>query len=152
MKINVGINNLADAPVDEKFVEKVAVSVIKEETGGLSDGRDIEVSIVLVGLEKMRKVNKEYRKKDYATDVLSFAEGDCFEGKPGDYPRILGELMICPEVVSNDAIESGIKNEDELAWVVVHGILHLFGYDHEKEESEASVMRKKEESYLSKFK
>jgi probable rRNA maturation factor len=151
MKIDIGINNLADIPVDEKSVKKTAAAVIKGETAGMPDGRNIEVSIVFVDAARMRGINKKYRKKDYATDVLSFMEDGYGGCGAADYPRVLGELVICAEVVAKDAAESGIDNGKELAWVVVHGMLHLFSYDHEKGGNEAIVMREKEEFYLFKI-
>jgi probable rRNA maturation factor len=152
MKINVGINNLAEIDVDEKLVKKVTIGVIKGEAGGRFARRNIEVSIAFVGPGQIRGINKKYRKKDYATDVLSFAEDGDFTKDAGNHPRILGELVICPEVVGKDAAEAGTKNKEELVWVVIHGILHLFGYDHETDEADARVMREKEDFYISKFK
>ena len=152
MKVNVGINNLADITVDKKFVKKVAISVIKGEIVNSSDGRNIELSIVFVGMVKIREINYKFRKKDYATDVLSFSEDTNFGSNAGNHPKILGELVICAEVVKNDALESGKKEKEELAWVVIHGMLHLFGYDHEKGKIQADAMRKKEEFYLLNFK
>ena len=148
MKIEVEINNLTKIPVNEGLVKKVARETIIGEMPG---GRDIEVSVVFAGLAKMRQINKKYRKIDQATDVLSFSEEDDAGGQ-AEYPRIIGELVICQKQVSDDAKESGIDPEKELAWVVVHGILHLFGYDHETSEAEALKMHKKEKFYLSKLK
>jgi probable rRNA maturation factor len=69
-----------------------------------------------------RGLNKHYRNKDYATDVLSFGgEGDA-----------LGELAICPKVISRQARERGLLARQELGYMVLHGFLHLLGYDHER--------------------
>ena len=148
MKIEVEINNLTKIPVNEGLVKEVAAIVI---AGEASARRDIEVSMVFAGPAKIRQINKKYRKIDRVTDVLSFSEEDDEVGQ-AKYPRILGELVICQKQVTDDAKESGVDPEKEFAWVVVHGILHLFGYDHETSESEALKMRKKEEFYLSKLK
>lgn len=151
MKIDIGINNLSEIAVDESLVKAVATRVIIGETADSPADRDIEVSIAFIGPEEIRDINKKYRKKDCATDVLSFAEGggcDCGTA----CPRFLGELVICAPVVKKDAEESGIKYEEELAWVIAHGILHLFGYDHETSEKDADLMRQKERLYLLKNK
>ena len=147
MKINVEINSLVKAAADGKLIKKAAVAVVAGEWGNISDSREVEISIVLVSPAKIRAINKKYRRKDQATDVLSFAEDNILADN-GGHPRIVGELVICPKQVSDDAKEAKVTFKYELAWVVVHGILHLLGYDHEKSEKEAFLMRKKEVFYL----
>jgi probable rRNA maturation factor len=137
MKINVEVNSLVKPLVAIGFIKRVATAVI---CGELND-KPTEVSIVLVSPQKIRTINKKYRKVDVATDVLSFAHDD-----------ILGELAICPQVVKKDAKQAGVSVEREMAWVVIHGILHLLGYDHEAGEKEAVLMREKEQVYLLKLK
>jgi probable rRNA maturation factor len=150
MKTNVEINSLVKAAVNRKLVRKTAIAVIDGETKGLSDGRNIEVSIVIAGPKKIREINKKYRKKDQVTDVLSFAGED--SGQDCGCPRTLGELVICAKQVKDDAREAGVSAEYELAWVVAHGMLHLFGYDHEASGAAAKLMREKEQFYLSQIK
>jgi conserved hypothetical protein TIGR00043 len=150
MKTNVEINSLVKAAVNRKLVRKTAVAVIGGEAEGLSDGRNVEVSIVIAGPKKIREINKKYRKRDQVTDVLSFVGED--SGQDCGCPRVLGELVICAKQVKDDAREAGVSAEYELAWVVVHGMLHLFGYDHEKNKAAAIEMRRKEQFYLSQFK
>jgi probable rRNA maturation factor len=151
MAVNIEVNNLAKSPVSAGFIKRVAAAVIKGEMDGASGERKIEVSIVLVSRQKIRKINKEYRKVDAATDVLSIAQEDIVD-KKSDCPRILGELVVCPQIVASDAKKAKISVEKELAWALVHGILHLLGHDHEKNAAAAEAMRKKEEFYLSKLK
>lgn len=81
-------------------------------------------SLTLVFLEpsESKKINFQYRKKNKATDVLSFSGLD---------PESYGELLICPEVLKRQAKEHGLSFRDELAYVVLHGILHLLGFEHE---------------------
>jgi probable rRNA maturation factor len=150
--IVIDVKNLAKTAVNLKLVKAAASEVIKGESGGVESGRDIEVSIAFVGSRKIREINKKYRKINSVTDVLSFAEEDGDVGTGCDYPRIMGELVICPQQVRKDARELGVAIEKELVWVVVHGMLHLFGYDHESGEEAAELMRRKEEFYLSKIK
>jgi probable rRNA maturation factor len=90
-----------------------------------------ELVIVFVNSKEQRRLNKSFRGKDYATDVLSF---DPME------PGALGELVICPEVIARQAKEHGLLVREELGYMVLHGFLHLLGFDHEKGEREAKRM------------
>ena len=85
------------------------------------------LSVVFVNARTMRELNDRYRQKDYATDVLSFCYGSTMlERRP-----FLGEIVIAPEVAVNQAIRRGASLERELRTLLVHGILHLLGFDHE---------------------
>ncbi|MCU0653110.1 MAG: rRNA maturation RNase YbeY [Candidatus Pacebacteria bacterium] len=157
--VEVSVNNLTKGRIDTKFVEAVALCVINEEARVLLAGRDVGVSVVFVGSARMRRINAAYRKHDCVTDVLSFTEEPVLSetGALGNFvpegeSQSLGELVICPDRVKKDAKELKVSEKDEFAWVIVHGILHLLGYDHEKGEKGAAVMRSKEEAYLSKIK
>ena len=127
----IEINNLTTNPVDEEFlkglVKKVLEGENKEEAG---------LSIALVGQGRIRELNKKYRGKNRATDVLAF---------PGDG---LGEIIICLREVKKNAKRYRSNSEKELARVLIHGILHLLGYDHEKSEQAAEKMREKEGYYF----
>lgn len=127
----IEINNLTNFTVDKKFLTGVAKIVLKGEN------REREnISIAFVSSDEIKKLNQKYRKKNKPTDVLSF-------GKTLDFKSDLSEIVICPEVVK--------KNNEELAKMLVHGILHILGYEHEKSEKEAKEMEKKQEKYLSKI-
>jgi|WetSurMetagenome_2_1015567.scaffolds.fasta_scaffold56142_3 probable rRNA maturation factor len=132
----IEINNLSEKyrKLDSKFLKKVAEKVLLGEKVKKSG----EVSIAIVDSLEIQKLNKEYRNKNKPTDVLSF-------GKIGEE---VVEIVICPEEVK----KNGNDFEKEMAEVVIHGILHLLGYDHEKKKSEAEAMFKKQEEYLSKIK
>ena len=80
----------------------------------------------------MRRINKCYRNKDYATDVLSFSYGRV--RMEGVY--FLGEIVIAPRVAVVQAIRSGVSPEKELRKLLAHGALHLLGYDHETDRGE----------------
>jgi probable rRNA maturation factor len=85
------------------------------------------LSIAFVSPQEMRSINRRYLEHDYATDVLSFAyERAVVEGLP-----FLGEIIIAPEVAALHAVQYGLDPEKELRKLLVHGILHLLGYDHE---------------------
>jgi probable rRNA maturation factor len=124
----IEINNLTNFAVDKKLLKGVAKKVLKGEN------REIEnISIAFVSSDEIKKLNQKYRKKNKATDVLSF-------GKTLDFKSDTAEIIICPEVVK--------KNKDKLEKMVVHGILHILGYDHEKTKKQAEEMEKKQEKYL----
>lgn len=153
MAINFQVNNLTKIPINGKFARDVVGTVINGEMGSLADLREIEVSVVSVGPAKIREINKKYRKKDQVTDILSFAEAEeeCFKPGMSGYPKVLGELVICANQVKKDAREARVKFKEQLAWVLVHGTLHLFDYDHETCEADAQKMRNREKFYLSKI-
>lgn len=108
-----------------------------------------EVSAILVDDDYIHELNYQYRGKDTATDVLSFAlnEGDEPEIINGPEENLLGDIVISLETASRQAEEFGHSLERELAYLSVHGMLHLLGYDHE-EETDRAVMRKEEEHVL----
>lgn len=105
-----------------------------------------ELSIRIVGTREGRALNRQYRGKDYATNVLSF---------PAELPRgvvspLLGDLVICAPVVAREAREQRKLPRDHYAHLTVHGVLHLLGYDHQNER-EARGMEKLEVGILAKL-
>lgn len=97
-----------------------------------------EIGILFCQLEEAKYYNKTYRAKDYATNVLSFELNQ--ENVPN---RLVGDLIICPEVVEKEAHEQGKLVMNHYAHLVVHGTLHLIGYDHILAE-DAAIMESKE--------
>ena len=89
--------------------------------------RKIEVNILIVDVEAGRRFNRQYRHKDYATNVLSFP----WEPAPGERSRLLGDLVICAPVVAREAAEQGKRPRAHWAHLTIHGVLHLLGHDHE---------------------
>jgi probable rRNA maturation factor len=98
-----------------------------------------EVSVVFVGARTMRALNRRYRRKDYPTDVLSFSYGTI----ESDQASFLGEIVIAPDIAVRNAARWGINPEKELRKLLVHGILHLLGYDHETDRGRMNRMQKK---------
>lgn len=93
-----------------------------------------ELSIRIVDAKEGRTLNRDYRGKDYATNVLSFP----VELPPGVKLPLIGDLVICAPVVAREAAEQGKHARDHWAHMTVHGVLHLLGYDHiEDDEAEA---------------
>ena len=88
---------------------------------------DQAFSVIFTGTAAMHRLNYEWRKKDCATDVLSFAyDNEFIDGLP-----FLGEIVIAPEIAARWAAEYGMTTEREIRKLIVHGALHLMGYDHE---------------------
>jgi probable rRNA maturation factor len=109
-----------------------------------------ELNVVFTDDERIRVINREYRNKDKATDVLSFPQFQASEirgvrkvaGVTGPY---LGDLVISTDTTRRQADRFGVSVKEELVRLVVHGILHLCGYDHEKVPArEAQAMRRRE--------
>jgi len=106
-----------------------------------ADGaRGGQITIRLVDAEESQALNREYRGKDYPTNVLSFP----YETEP----VVLGDLVVCAPVVAREADAQGKTLEAHYAHLVVHGLLHLQGYDHETGEEDARRMEDKEREIL----
>lgn len=104
--------------------------------------RGRELSVLVCGAPRMRELNREWRGKDRPTDVLSFAQ---MEGELEGFDcSLLGDVVICHEVLLAQAEEQGSTPSAELARLLVHGILHLLGHDHEGETAAAERMRAEE--------
>jgi len=95
-----------------------------------------ELSIALVGDREMRPLNAKYRKKNQTTDVLSFF----VEDQPLSGAKILGDVVISVEQARRQAKERDKALKSEMATLLIHGILHLLGYDHEKSPRQAEIM------------
>lgn len=91
-----------------------------------------EVHVLITGDERIRELNRDYRGKDRATDVLSFADGD--ELPTGR--RLLGEIVISLDTARRQAEEAGHTEAQELSELVLHGVLHLLGYDHSSDQGD----------------
>ena len=139
----VEINNLTERKINLGLLEKTAREILEKEGKTGFHAEDF-LSIAFVGPKKMAELNGRYRKKKGSTDVLAF-------GEPEGSQRI-GEVVICPAAVSKNAVIYGQSFQKELTKVLIHGILHLLGYDHEKSRREEGLMQAKELYYISKIK
>ncbi|MFU8796687.1 MAG: rRNA maturation RNase YbeY [Dehalococcoidia bacterium] len=134
--------------VDEERIRKLVQSVLKAE--GVAP--PYEVGVVFTDSDTVRELNRDYRGLDEPTDVLAFhmlpREGDdqVFPHPPDGVARP-GEVVISCPTAEEQAREQGHSMERELTVLVIHGVLHLLGYDHEDPEEEA-VMRAKEKQHL----
>jgi probable rRNA maturation factor len=139
----IDVNSKMEALL-EQVVQKALETFVEE---------DYEVSISFVDNSEIRALNKQYRNKDTETDVLSFPMME-FEVTEENYnneeefvqeDRLLGDIVISLEKAQEQSVEYGHSFERELAFLVVHGVLHLLGMDHEDEEQEKEMSKKQEE-------
>ena len=148
------------SPVYKEIAEKVALDVIK-----FSGQPDIfEVAVQFVSESEIKRINKEFRNIDRVTDVLSFpaielSAGDIVNENSFDVLMLknekglvqLGDMVLCAKRMREQAKDFGVTIEAELKKLVIHSMLHLFGYDHIKDE-DFEIMNKKEKQLDEKIK
>ena len=122
-----------------EFFTKVAESVFNELD--MQDNQ-YEISLLLTDDETIRQLNKEYRNKDKSTDVLSF---------PMEDDIMLGDIVISVDTASRQAAEAEINIDRETAFLFIHGLLHLLGYDHETSQEDEAEMFALQEKILKKL-
>jgi probable rRNA maturation factor len=105
------------------------------EVGGVPD---TEVSVRVVDADEMRALNRDYRDKDTPTNVLSFPAG-AVAGMPDDESLPLGDIVVCASVVHEEAAAQAKTDTDHWAHMLVHGTLHLLGYDHDADDEAAAM-------------
>lgn len=122
------------------------------KTSELYDLNNAEVSVTVTDNEHIQAINREYRGKDMPTDVISFAlnEGDEPEVVDGPDINMLGDIIISVQRAGEQAEEYGHSLAREIAFLTVHGMMHLLGYDH-IEENDRLEMRQEEEYVLGKL-
>src|SRR5580765_3435095 len=144
-----------DIQIDEQFQDDIDAVLIEQAVAaalaaeGLAGA--IEVSVLVTDDATLHQLNRDYRNVDAPTDVLSFADDEESDAaptvfvRPPDAPRYLGDLAISYERVVAQAAEYGHSRARELAFLTIHGILHLLGYDHERSDADQAAMRAREE-------
>lgn len=143
-KTCISIQNLTKIQINKELIKRISEKVLKQEK------KQGDISIVFVGAKRIQDLNKRYRKEDKVTDVLGFSQNSIiskFFNLPKEYFE-LGEIIVCLTKVKKNAKEYKSDFEKELKWVIIHGILHILGYGHEKSEEQARRMREKEKYYL----
>ena len=131
----------ADLPSSEEIETWVSSALDAAHVEG-----SVEVSVRIVEVDEIRVLNRDYRQRDKATNVLSFPSGD-IAGLPDDVPRLLGDIVICADIVAAEALEQGKTLADHWAHMLVHGSLHLLGFDHE-DDADAETMESLETTVL----
>lgn len=151
--MEIVLNNMQDLYTETEQLEVLARRVLGKMALDRELDEDMEVGVIWVDDAYIHTLNKEYRGKDCSTDVLSFA----LREQVGDEPEIigdpfdemlLGDIVISLETARRQAAEYGHNLEREVAFLLVHGMLHLLGHDHE-EEHDRAIMQQEEEKTLS---
>ena len=130
-----GETSLPYSGITKKYILSVSEKVLEH-----TETDNVSVSVILTDNEKIHKINREYRGKDKSTDVISFAYRD------DPFPVIdnpmeeLGDIYISLEKASEQAVEYGVTLSEELKRLIIHGVLHLLGYDHELSAEEEKRM------------
>lgn len=138
MKFILEVNNATKHKFPKNFFLDIFKHVLKIVGREELAKRELELSIAIVNEDEIKILNKQYRKKNSPTDVLSFCEYEkiedlCAQNMPDDKQRIfLGELVVCPDYVQKNADEDGETLEYALTYITAHGILHLLGFEHGK--------------------
>ena len=126
LRLDVFVHNRAGrkgVPVRRSFE-----AWIRAALRGRRSGR-IEIAVALLDERAARALNRQFRDRDYATNVLSFPH----EAAYGTRTPMLGDLALCPKVIAREAREQGKRLRDHYAHLTVHGVLHLLGHDHQTE-------------------
>lgn len=145
MEINVLVEDGIEVELNSAWMQNIIEVVLTTE----NMPPNVEISLVITGQERIQELNRTYRGKDQPTDVLSFAMAEekveeepvAFIGPPDGLIH-LGEVIISYPQAQLQATESQHSLKKEMAALIVHGILHILGYDHEKEEMEPAMKAK----------
>ncbi len=129
----------------EDYIEKVIQCALKHQKISNACG-----SVIYVGEDEIQRINKTYRNIDRVTDVISFAFEDA--GYSNAEIRMLGDIYVCIPKMKEQAKAFGHSEKRELSFLVVHGLLHLLGYDHTKSKEEKKRMFQLQEEILNEAK
>ncbi len=138
--MDVFMANEQDLPVDHDRLAALATHTLESEE--VDDSA--ELSILFVSAEHIRKLNSHFAGDNYPTDVLAFPmmDGDSDDEETGP---LLGDVVVCPEIAKRNAERIGHSLSDELGVLVVHGTLHLLGYDHQGPRDKEAMDRRQQE-------
>lgn len=131
------------APVPLATLRKIATALLRH-----AGKQQCELSILFVNDTRMTELNRTYRSKNTPTNVLSFPMLDA-TALPG--PQLLGDIVISLDTAAREAAGGGISLSDHLRVLLVHGLVHLLGYDHERGPEEAAAMLAMEKDFLARF-
>jgi rRNA maturation RNase YbeY len=125
------IRRAAGRKISSRRLKQIALTVLQ-----LTEQQDAELSLALIGNSEMQELNARYRHKDYPTDVLSFPSA---KNLPAE-ARLLGDVIISVDKAAEQAKERRRTLDQEMATLLIHGIVHLLGYDHERSAKDARIM------------
>jgi probable rRNA maturation factor len=131
-------NNQRKIKIDRRKIRSTIFKILK-----ILDCADKEISLSFIDDEKIKQLNKQYLGKDRATNVLSFSLQEEEYGNIN--PQILGDIVISVETAQKDAIQGNLTIAQEIDFLIIHGLLHLLGYNHKNTtKKETNTMRQKE--------
>jgi probable rRNA maturation factor len=136
-KVSV-LNRQAGVPVDRRKIGAAARRILKTLGYG-----EYELAVVLVDDREITRLNRQYFRRNRPTNVISFPMLE--ETSLSPQGRVLGDVVISSETAEREAAEVGKKTEEEVFFLLIHGILHLVGYDHEKGRKDRVEMEAKEQ-------
>lgn len=143
--MNLLLANDTNKDLDLDLIRERAEKTIEEVLRVENFNENAEVSLSIVDMETIHRLNKEYRDVDRPTDVLSFPmdeEGYDMEGNP---LFLLGDIVICLDVAENQAKDFGHSLEREMMYLICHSTLHLLGYDHIEEDDKLEMRAREKE-------
>jgi probable rRNA maturation factor len=161
-----GADEQHDVEVDVPRWVRLAHLVLVDERVNERYGDDVEMSLLFVDETTIAELNERFLGGDGPTDVLAFPmdeelppggrqpdQGGRGPGAPsdgGDPPALLGDVVVCPAIARRQARVHGVRTDEEIGLLVVHGVLHLLDYDHAEPE-ETAEMRRREQELLTRF-
>lgn len=148
LEVDIEIEEGYELPLGEDEIVFICEHVLRDQ----EVERDCYVSLTVTSNDEIQRLNSEWRGIDRPTDVISLEcdrpdDPDLFEGEPAE----LGDIVLAPDFVRDNALRLGVAYEDELRLLIVHGMLHLLGYDH-IEEDEAREMEEIEDRLVAEVK
>jgi len=138
LSLSLQFSALADAATHRAALPRHAV--MRAIRHALEDDADAEITVRIVDAEEGRVLNRDYRQKDHATNVLTF--------NYATEPLVMADLVLCAPVVAREASELNIPLAQHYAHLLVHGTLHAQGWDHETSEADAEAMEARETAIL----
>lgn len=144
MKAEILITDETESGLKEELFQQAADAVFEELDISFDE---CEISLLICGDARIKELNREYREKDYATDVLSFPMSE----DPYEEGGMLGDIAISIDTAKKQAQEADIALEREISFLFIHGLLHLMGFDHELGQEEEEEMFSLQEEILLKL-
>ena len=152
-QISIGFETeVEDAKVVEELIRTCALRVLESENVPF----DAAIDVTVVDADEIRRLNAEHRDKDTVTDVLSFPMYEFYNGQPQEELEtepdsgcvMLGDMILCYTRAVEQAAQFGHSPARECGYLTTHSVLHLLGYDHERNDEDTHLMRGKEEDNL----
>ncbi len=134
-----------DASLPHKNIGKNKIRNAAAAAAELLDLKDASITIIISSDQYIRKINREFRGHDEPTDIISFSNRDNPFPGVDDTCEEIGDIYISIERADRQSVEYRVPIQDEMKRLIVHGILHLVGYDHERSDEDEEIMLRKEE-------